>query len=84
MTISAEDAFDLNEKEITYRNRQAACIAAVQINEGEVIKAEQVTLKLIDDKENILSDVDDVIGMVALKRVEKDAPIKSNQIKKSS
>lgn len=84
VTISAEDAFDLNEKEITYRNRQAACIAAVQINEGEVIKAEQVTLKLIDDKENILSDVDDVIGMVALKRVEKDAPIKSNQIKKSS
>lgn len=84
VTISAEDAFDLNEKEMNYRNRQAACVAAAQINEGEVIKPEQVALKLIDDKVDILSDVDEVIGMTAVTRFEKDAPIKSNQIKKET
>lgn len=83
VTVSAENVFELNEKEMIYRNRQAACVAAVQINKGEVIKPEQVALKLIDDKENILSDVDDVIGNVAISGVEKDSPIKRNQIKKS-
>lgn len=78
--LSPEEVFDLNEKEIIYRNRQAACVATDHIDEGEVIRQEKVALKLIDDAENVFSDIDDVVGKVALTSFDKDIPIKTNQV----
>lgn len=78
--IPRNQAFSFHDKEWTYRNRQAACVANMPIEKDEVIKPEHVTLKLIDDTDHIFTDLQEVIGKVAACRIERDEPIKRHKL----
>ncbi len=55
-------SFELNEKEITYRNRQLRCIANRDLTKNTVLTKEDIVLKLIDNPEESFTRIDDLFG----------------------
>jgi sialic acid synthase SpsE len=72
LNIGPRELFDMNEKEVTYRNRQKVPVAKRAIKVGEIISSDLVELKMIN-QEHIIDSLDKIIGKKVSKVIEKDS-----------
>lgn len=72
LNFNSEELFKMNEKEITYRNRQKVPVAKRKISAGETISPELLELKMTSQEDNIESQ-DEIVGKKTYKDIEKDS-----------
>lgn len=72
LNINSQEIFKMNEKEITYRNRQKVPVAKRTISAGEIISPDLLELKMTTQEDNIESQ-DDIVGKKTYKDIEKDS-----------
>lgn len=73
-------SFEMNEKEITYRNRQLRCIANRNLSKDTVLQKADIVLKLIDNPEPSYNRIEDLIGKTLQNDLAEDAVIKQSDI----
>lgn len=73
LNIDSKEIFNINEKELIYRNRQKIPIAKRTLKAGEIISSDMLELKMIN-QENVIDSIDEIIGKKILKDMENDSP----------
>ncbi len=73
----ADDAFTMNESEVTYRNRQLRCVASEAMENGTMLTEQNISLKLVDNQDNTFAVRNDLVGKKLKRRIEKDEIITS-------
>lgn len=70
------ESFHLNDKEVTYRNRQLTCVIAKKMDKGSILKKEDILLKLIDVTEVSHTRIESLIGKKLINNLELDDAIR--------
>jgi len=72
--LNIEDTalFDMNEKEMAYRNRQKIPVAKYDLEPGHVLSSGDVVLKMLDQEEAI-ENIDELVGKKIIKNVNVDS-----------
>lgn len=73
LNIDSKEIFNMNEKEVTYRNRQKMPVTNRMVKSGEIISSDMVELKMIN-QENVIDSIDEIIGKEILKDIKNDSP----------
>lgn len=71
LNIDEKELFDMNEKEIKYRNRQKVPVAKSDMSLGKVVLKDMLTLKMIDTP-SCIETIDDIIGKKLNKNIPKN------------
>ena len=73
LKFNDDSLFELSEVETKYRNRQKVPVAKFDIDEGQPLTENMITMKMIDIKDNI-ENIEQVIGKKSYKKIMADTP----------
>lgn len=73
--VDNKTAYELNEKEIVYRNRQLVCISNKIIEKGNYINKEDICFKMVSDSSNCITNSNDLIGRISAEKILENQPI---------
>lgn len=73
-------AYELNDKELVYRNRQLVCVSTKAIEKGNYIKKDDVCFKMVSDSNNCITNSSELIGRISSENILENKPILKTDI----
>ncbi|MDB4060499.1 N-acetylneuraminate synthase family protein [Vicingaceae bacterium] len=80
LNYSAEELLEISEPELTYRNRQKVYVAKRLLAEGQLVKNEDIVLKMINKVGGVI-DKKEILGKKTITEIVKDDIITKNLLK---
>jgi sialic acid synthase SpsE len=72
LSVENSDLFEMNDKEIAYRNRQKIPVAKCDLMSGHVLSSGDIVLKMLDQKEAV-ENLEELLGKKIIKNINVDS-----------